>query len=357
MRILISAYTGLGNFILNTPMINRLKELYPNSKIDLICNLEFGVDEVLKYSNIINKVYKLSTTSSFLKKLKYFNYLKKKKYDFIFLPFSSTPSFLLYSINFFSPKSKIIAHFNIYNFKGLNKFKRLLTLVLLTNIKWVPMLHGRHEIDLYLDLIDVISYKNHSLQRDYKTLVTFDQYIKVHELPNNYIVFQPSARNGMSSPKTWPLNNYFILAKEWLKKHPDYQVVLVGDKGDQINLSNHPITKLKGVVNLIGKTSLSQLCKILKGSSAVLVNDSGVMHVADALNVPLIALYGPTDYTRTRPLSTSSKILFSYNACYCMCYAFENSEDFLLKKFGNNYCMKNILPSQVFSSLEKLVMG
>ena len=182
--------------------------------------------------------------------------------------------------------------------------------MLLSNVVWVPVLHGRHEIDLNLDLIDVLSYKNYTANRDRKTIVTYDPTASVSGLPNKYIVLQPSTRNGVPSPKTWPISQYHSLAQQWLKKHPDYRILLVGDSGDLNALLGHPILKLDGVVNMIGETDFSQLCMILKTASAVVANDSGIMHVADALETPLVALFGPTDYTRTGPLSASSKVLF-----------------------------------------------
>ena len=118
----------------------------------------------------------------------------------------------------------------------------------------------------------------------------------------------------------WKGSQYYNLSQQWLKKHPDYRIFLVGDSGDLNALLEHPILKLDGVVNMIGKTDFSQLCMILKTASAVVANDSGIMHVSDALETPLVALFGPTDYTRTGPLSASSKVLCSQNDCYCNCY-------------------------------------
>ena len=106
---------------------------------------------------------------------------------------------------------------------------------------------------------------------------------------------------------------------------------------------------------MIGETDFSQLCMILKSASVVVANDSGIMHVTDALETPLVALFGPSDYTKLEPLSASSKILSSQNDCYCNCYAFKASEDSLLEKFGKDYCMKDITPSDVISTLEYMI--
>ena len=265
MKILISAYTGLGNFILKTPMINRLANLYPDCKIDLVCGFSWGADKVLEHSNLINHVYWLPITSTIVHKTKQLKSLANNGYDLIVLPFDSTPTFLLWGVNFYFSDSKIVAHFNIYNQGGLIRIKRALSFVLLSNVVWVPVLHGRHEIDLNLDLIDVLSYKNYTENRDRKTIVTYDSTAPVSGLPDKYIVLQPSARNGVPSPKTWPISQYHSLAQQWLKKHPDYRIILVGDSGDLNALLDHPILKLDGVVNMIGDTDFSQLCMILKG--------------------------------------------------------------------------------------------
>ena len=355
MKILISAYTGLGNFILKTPMIKRLNDLYPDCEIDLLHGLPWGADKVLEHSNIIHHTYWLPLNSSVLNKTKYLKKLATNGYDLIILPFDSTPTFLLWGANFYFFDSTIIAHFNIYNLGRLIGVKRKLSFLLLSNVVWVPVLHGRHEIDLNLDLIDVLSFKNYTANRDRKTIVTYDNTASISGLPNKYIVLQPSARNGVPSPKTWPINQYYCLANTWLKKHPNFSILLVGDIGDLNALLDHPILKLDGVVNMIGETDFSQLCMILKNASAVVANDSGIMHIADALETSLVALYGPTDNTRTRPLSTTSKMLISQNDSYCKCYAFKAGEDFLLDKFGQDYCMKDITPSDVIFTLETII--
>jgi ADP-heptose:LPS heptosyltransferase len=355
MKILISAYTGLGNFILKTPMINRLAGLYPDCKIDLVCGLPWGADKVLEHSNLINHVYWLPLNLTIVDKIKHLKSLAKNGYDLIVLPFDSTPTFLLWGANFYFSDARIVAHFNIYSLGGLVRIKRTLSFVLFSKIVWVPVLHGRHEIDLNLDLIDVLSYRNHTVNRDRETIVTYDPTASVPGLPDKYIVLQPSARNGVPSPKTWAISQYHSLAQQWLKKHPDYRIILVGDSGDLNALLDHPILKLEGVVNMIGDSDFSQLCMILKSASAVVANDSGIMHIANALETPLVALYGPTDNTRTRPLSASSKMLFSQNDSFCKCYAFRASEDSLLDRFGEDYCMKNIKSSEVVTTIERFI--
>jgi heptosyltransferase-2 len=62
-------------------------------------------------------------------------------------------------------------------------------------------------------------------------------------------------------------------------------------------------------VDLTGKTSLGEAMALIEKCSLFITNDSGLMHVAAALNVPLIAIFGSTNSTTTGPLSSNSRVV------------------------------------------------
>jgi len=70
----------------------------------------------------------------------------------------------------------------------------------------------------------------------------------------------------------------------------------------------------KGVVNLGGQTDLQGLAAAMKRCSTVVSNDSGPMHLAAALGVPVVAIFGSTDPSLTHPLGPH-KILASKPPC------------------------------------------
>lgn len=114
----------------------------------------------------------------------------------------------------------------------------------------------------------------------------------------------PGAEFGPS--KQWPVEYYIELADHYLAKN--WQVWLMGSKKDlpicdQINLSNDNKCQL-----LAGETTLPQAIDVLSLADLVVSNDSGLMHIGAALQIPLVAVYGSTDPSHTPPLSKNHSI-------------------------------------------------
>ena len=172
---------------------------------------------------------------------------------------------------------------------------------------------------------------------------------------HEYVCLQPGAANGAATPKTWHPKNFVELSRK-LNESCGLKVVLVGDRGDQeqiISKQEWP----EPVVNTAAKTSIEDLGGIIANSACVVAHDSGVMHLANAMNVPLVALYGPTDYTVTRPRGKHSKILFSVTQAFAAMYSSPSSEKKLSEKYPNNQAMANISVDQVMCAVRESVAG
>ncbi|WP_431296736.1 ADP-heptose--LPS heptosyltransferase RfaF [Rahnella sp. PAMC 25559] len=123
------------------------------------------------------------------------------------------------------------------------------------------------------------------------------------------IGFCPGAEFGPA--KRWPHYHYAALAEKLI--HEGNQVVLFGSAkdhpaGEQIRLAL-PESAQPFCLNLAGKTSLDQAVVMISACHAVVSNDSGLMHVAAALDKPLVALYGPSSPDFTPPLSHQAKVI------------------------------------------------
>ena len=123
------------------------------------------------------------------------------------------------------------------------------------------------------------------------------------------IGFCPGAEFGPA--KRWPHYHYASLAQKLIDQ--GYQIALFGstkdnEAGEQIRAALDDDAR-GFCMNLSGETQLEQAVILLASCSAVVSNDSGLMHVAAALNKPLIALYGPSSPDFTPPLSDKATVI------------------------------------------------
>ena len=123
------------------------------------------------------------------------------------------------------------------------------------------------------------------------------------------IAFCPGAEFGPA--KRWPDYHYAALAK--LLITDGKKVWLFGSEKDkpacELIRSQLSAEEQKHCINLAGITSLTQAIDLIAACDAAVSNDSGLMHIAAAVNTPLIALYGPTSPGFTPPLSDQATII------------------------------------------------
>jgi heptosyltransferase-2 len=117
--------------------------------------------------------------------------------------------------------------------------------------------------------------------------------------------FAPGAEYGPA--KRWPARHFAKLAKDLAER--GYQVWLFGSAKDAGVTAE--IQELSGGIcrDLAGKTSLDEAIDLMSVAARVVTNDSGLMHVAAALERPLVAIYGSSTPEFTPPLSAAAHIL------------------------------------------------
>ena len=121
------------------------------------------------------------------------------------------------------------------------------------------------------------------------------------------IGFCPGAEFGPA--KRWPDYHYAALADKIVKQHA--KIIIFGSGKDKI-VGEQIIAKMnhgEHCINLAGQTELGQAINLIAACKAVVTNDSGLMHVAAALDKPLVALYGPSSPDFTPPLSNKAEVI------------------------------------------------
>jgi heptosyltransferase I len=101
------------------------------------------------------------------------------------------------------------------------------------------------------------------------------------------------------------------------------------------------------VVNLAGKTSLIEMGGWFTQMNLVVVNDSGPLHMAVALGIPVVALFGPTDPRRTGPYGEGHRVITSEMACR-PCFA-------KVCQSPKIECMNRISPSIVITAAREVL--
>ncbi|XXF08513.1 lipopolysaccharide heptosyltransferase II [Pseudomonas sp. D2-3] len=156
----------------------------------------------------------------------------------------------------------------------------------------------------------------------------------------------PGAEFGEA--KRWPSEHYAKVAEAKIRE--GWQVWLFGSKKD------HPVGEdirsrlIPGLreeaVNLSGETSLAQAIDLLSCAASVVSNDSGLMHVAAALNRPLVAVYGSTSPQFTPPLADQVEIIRLGIECSP---CFERT-----CRFGHYNCLVQLQPGVAIDALQRL---
>jgi len=150
----------------------------------------------------------------------------------------------------------------------------------------------------------------------------------------------PGAEYGPA--KRWPAEHYAALAER--VGAAGGQVWLVGSPKDKEAADEIAVAaRTTKVRNLCGATSLGDAIDLLAGVALVVTNDSGLMHVAAALDRPLIALYGSSSPAFTPPLAVEATILNLGLECSP---CFERA-----CPLGHFRCLKELLPDQVWSAI------
>jgi heptosyltransferase-2 len=119
------------------------------------------------------------------------------------------------------------------------------------------------------------------------------------------VAMAPGAEFG--GAKRWPARHFAGLAQAVLARESSTQIVLLGSPKDKEACeevaAGLPAEARSQVFNLAGVTSLAEAIALIASAAAVVANDSGLLHIASALNRPVLALYGPTDPDHAPPFS------------------------------------------------------
>lgn len=158
-------------------------------------------------------------------------------------------------------------------------------------------------------------------------------------------IFCPGAEYGPA--KRWPARHFADLAVKVSRGDTPFRgpVWLVGSAKDAPVGSEIERLSAGAALNLCGRTNLEQVIDLIAGARAVVSNDSGLMHVAAALDRPLAAIYGSSSPGYTPPLSCHARIVSLELEC-SPCFKRECP-------LGHMRCLNDLPPERVLAALSR----
>jgi len=315
MKILFVTLSNIGDCILTLPVLDLLREKFPQSSIT--CLVPPRPKEIFSNNPLIEKVIIFDKHAKLIDKIKLFFSLSREKFDLVVDLRNSFFGAFLPAKKRSSPFRKISS--KIKHMKDRHLF-------------WAGFseysVRAKNYQSLAINSFD-IDYIDNILGNE-----------KIFK-SNKLIVVAPGSRSHV---KCWDKHNFSQLCSQLIKEGE--KIALVGDKFDQPTCLYVQQNSGEGVLNLCAKTTINQLAALLKKAKLLVTNDSAVMHLASYLNVPVAAIFGPTDENKYGPWSDKNivikKDIFCRPCSKAQC------------RFGTLACLACIKPDEVFNQIKSI---
>ncbi|MBP1765888.1 MAG: lipopolysaccharide heptosyltransferase [Candidatus Aminicenantes bacterium] len=206
----------------------------------------------------------------------------------------------------------------------------------------------RHQVRYYLDLLSGLSLK--TLSPTLRLNVPEEKKEEARELLEKLgagphqplLVLSPGAAYGPA--KRWPASRFAELASLF-QKRKGASVVLIGSPAESDLAAAISSALDPKPLDLTGRTTLPQLMAVVSRAHLFISNDSGPMHLANALRVPVVGIFGPTDPAVTGPFEPPAAVVKKDVPCW-PCFYRQCPYD--------HRCMTRIEPEEVYGAAQAL---
>lgn len=301
-RILVYAYSGIGNLILYTPALRALRQLFPGAVIELLVGNGTGSEEVVQEGDLVDRVLEVRASSPVWGKVKFAFQIRRAGYDIVISEFHNNSWYhAMWTLASGAPLR--VGH--VTSPGWANKWDWVY------NVK-VPMEENQHEIDRYLDLIKVLGLTGEVDRQPTVAVGEADRrfaeaFLGAHSHNGEAKVAVQIGTSPSMRWKQWPLKHFAELCEALHRE--GVQIILVGSPGERELVEQFAEQLCFTPLMAAGRTTVRQLAALLELCDVLVCNDSGPMHVAVAVGTPVVAIYGPTDPWRTAPLGPQHTIV------------------------------------------------
>jgi ADP-heptose:LPS heptosyltransferase len=345
-RILVINLGGIGDILLSLPALRSLRNFYNKAHItiwivprtmDLLKDLRY-CDKLLTYDISVQERRGMGTWFNFKKIgeiLSFLFLLRKKRFDMIInmRPLISYTSALKMALIMYIIGSK----YRIGRDTESRSF-------FLTHKTYETYISPVHEIDHQLNIVKILGadIANHDLEINISEEdMSFSRDFLIREGirdPDLVIGMNP----GAAWPaKRWPRENFAELIDK-LSKDLNCRIVITGS-ADELDIARELSHMTEAKISIAaGKTTIGQLAALIKRFNLYITNDTGSMHIAASLGVPIVAIFRPGHLKRNRPYMENDKfIVLAKNVACGPCQ---------LVECDSLRCLKMILPEEVLKA-------
>lgn len=342
-NIIVRMPNWLGDLVMATPVLADLRTHFPDAEITAMC--QNNVAPLLENDPAVDELFRFSRAKGFIRRIGERNIVAKLKngnYDLGILLTNSFSS----AWRFWQG--------NVKNRLGYRADGR--GFLLDHPVDFSPKRKQQHLVITYKELLRPLGI---SVSDTEPRLVVTDEEVKgAWELVKRFDIdsdchivgINPGAAYG--SAKCWLPDRFAAVARNIVEADPKNVVIFFGDHSHKELIGKICSGLGNRVLNLSGQTGLRELLALIKICSVFLTNDSGPMHIADSLNIPLLAIFGSTSPVATGPYRQSQNIIQKKVPC-SPCFKRVCPIDFP--------CMKNIgvkeVTEAVLSKLESHIAG
>ena len=277
-RILLIRLSSLGDILLMTPLLKLLRRACPHAEIDVLTRFEYH--DLLRCHPAITRLLTFEPDLPLRHTLRA---LRVNTYD-LALDLHCTP------------RSQLLLRM-LRGRRKLTYNKRVLRRAMLVRLGWNTLRDSTPVPELYAAPLRRLGLDGHlgppTMHLDYDSMKAVEEHI-LRSLPGvsdrPLLAVAPGAR---WPTKRWPVERFAAVAQDLAQERGAAVVVLGG--ADESVLASILCDKLDvPVINVAGTLSLMQSAAMLSRCRLLISNDSGLMHMATALRVPVVAIFGPT---------------------------------------------------------------
>jgi lipopolysaccharide heptosyltransferase II len=325
-RVLVVRLRSIGDTVLATPSLTALKRFLPNAEIDIL--LEDWVAPLLVGHKHVANV--ITAGKTLAEKLNTARAIGKRKYDVVFnLHGGSTSTFLTYATG---AKHRV-------GYEGY-RYPFLYTDLLSSSADFWER-SPTHSAEQQLALLGSVGVPVDDLPRSSLPGNTAD--VSGRPVPDRFALFHPTAA---FETKTWPIENFARVAEQLYERGIETVAVAAKNEPEVLEKlrteSGIPLTTFDDLT-LPEITALASKAKLFVG------NDSGIAHIAAALNTPTVVIFGSSNRDHWYPWTDApNEIVFNEFACQ-PCPGYE------CKEFGDPQCIKSVTVAQVIDAMERVL--